>query len=121
MSLYLHTSNRLEILGDALAALSASSPLPPLEKETVVLQSGGMARWVSMHLAARLGISANLDFPFPNSFVDRIFRAVLPEDTGGKRLEKQRLKWQLLRVLPELVCRQEFAVLKAYMDGVASR
>ncbi|MEN8142413.1 MAG: exodeoxyribonuclease V subunit gamma [Thermodesulfobacteriota bacterium] len=119
MPLYLHTSNRLELLGDALADLSVSSPLAPLEKETVVLQSGGMARWVSMHLAARLGVSANLDFPFPNSFVDRIFRAVLPEDTGGKRLEKQRLKWQLLRVLPELVCRQEFAVLKAYMDGAS--
>ena len=119
MPLYLHTSNRLELLGDALANLSVSFPLAPLEKETVVLQSGGMARWVMMHLAARLGVSANLDFPFPNSFVDRVFRAVIPVDVAGKRLEKQVLKWQLLKVLPELVCRPEFAELAVYMEGAS--
>jgi exodeoxyribonuclease V gamma subunit len=115
MPLYLYTSNRLEHLASAFAALTEAAPLPPLEPETVVLQSGGMARWLNMQLAERLGVSANIVFPFPNGFVDTVFRQVLPAAASAKLLDKRVLQWQLMRVLPELLDRPEFAVLGDYL------
>ncbi len=115
MPLYLYTSNRLENLAAAFADLSEASPLPPLEQETVVLQSGGMARWLNMQLAERLGVSANIAFPFPNGFVDQVFAEILPEASLAKKLNKNVLHWQLMRVLPELLGRPEFSVLRDYL------
>lgn len=115
MPLYLYTSNRLENLASAFADLSEASPLPPLVQETVVLQSGGMARWLNMQLAERLGVSANIAFPFPNGFVDQVFAEILPDASLLKKLDKRVLHWQLMRVLPGLLGRPEFAVLQDYL------
>ncbi len=115
MPLYLYTSNRLENLASAFADLSEAYPLPPLEQETVVLQSGGMARWLNMQLAERHGVSANIAFPFPNGFVDQVFAEILPEASLAKKLDKHVLHWQLMRVVPELLGRPEFAVLQDYL------
>lgn len=115
MPLYLYTSNRLENLATSLGDLVEASPLPPLEPETIVLQSGGMARWLNMQFAERFGVSANIAFPFPNGFVDRVFAAVLPEMALARNLDKRVLHWQLMRVLPELLGRAEFVVLRDYL------
>ncbi len=63
--LHIHTSNRLESLIQALATVIKSNPLPPLVQETIVVQSQGIERWVSMSLAEQLGVWANGEFPFP--------------------------------------------------------
>ena len=98
MSLYLYNSNRLEILADAFNSLVSKNPLAPILPEIVVLQSGGMARWLSMQVAKKSGVCANLDCPFPNQFVDRIFRKVL----GGqlpKSFDKDILQSQIQSLL----------------------
>lgn len=115
MPLYLYTSNRIENLASAFADLTMAAPLPPLAPETVVLQSGGMARWLNMQLAERLGVSANIVFPFPNGFVDQLFALVLPDALLAKKLNSRVLHWQLMRVLPELLARPEFTLLSTYL------
>ncbi|MFN2365060.1 MAG: exodeoxyribonuclease V subunit gamma, partial [Desulfurivibrionaceae bacterium] len=117
MPLYLYTSNRLEKLAAVFAELVAADPLPPLIPETVILQSGGMARWLNMRLAERLGVSANIVFPFPNGFVGDLFETLLPESASSRKLDKRMLQWQLMRVLPELLGRPEFQVLEDYLAG----
>ena len=77
--IHLYSSNRLERLADIFAGLLQSEPLPPLLKETVIMQSRGMERWLAMQTAARLDIWANCDCPFPNTFVDRIYKLVFPD------------------------------------------
>jgi exodeoxyribonuclease V gamma subunit len=57
--IHLYTGNRLEILADKLAELLNSDPLPPLEKEIILIQSRGMARWLALKTAGRLNIWAN--------------------------------------------------------------
>ena len=71
--LSLYSSNKTESLADACAALMRSDPLPPLTAENVVVQSPGMARWLSMHIARRTGVCAHINFPFPNIFIDDLF------------------------------------------------
>ncbi|MGB5615606.1 MAG: exodeoxyribonuclease V subunit gamma, partial [Desulfobacterales bacterium] len=57
--LRIFTGNRLEILADRLAEVVSRPLATALEPETVLVQSRGMERWVSMALARRNGICAN--------------------------------------------------------------
>jgi exodeoxyribonuclease V gamma subunit len=66
--LRLYQSDKLEILAEILAAEHAPPP-SPFQPDTLVVQSLGMGRWVSLRLADRLGICANVRFTLPASFV----------------------------------------------------
>ncbi|MBU0674237.1 MAG: exodeoxyribonuclease V subunit gamma [Proteobacteria bacterium] len=117
MAFYLHESNRLESLAEMLARQMAEQPLPPMIAETVVLQSGGMARWLSMMLAGQLGVIANLDCPFPNEFLGRMFRIVLPEQASRPSFDKDVVRWQLMQVLAEMSGRKGFEPIDGYLMG----
>lgn len=83
--LHLYQANRLETLLELLLAV-IRQPLPsPFEPEVVVVQSKGMARWITLQLAKRNGICANLQFPLPATFIWQLFRAMqadLPRRSG---------------------------------------
>jgi exodeoxyribonuclease V gamma subunit len=46
----IYHSNRLEVLADQLAALLRQPMDSPFVPETIIVQSLGMARWLSFHL-----------------------------------------------------------------------
>ena len=73
MALNLFTSNRMEVLVDALASTLREPPESPFTKEVIVVQSKGMQRWLSMQLASRYGVWANGHYPFPNAMVQELF------------------------------------------------
>src|SRR6188472_4268017 len=97
--LTLHTSNRLEFLADALAAVLRNSPAPPLVPETVVVQSLGMRRWLSFQLAERLGVAMNIRFPFPAEFAAETFCAHLGV-TPSPVFQRDVLPWRIHAALP---------------------
>jgi len=70
--LSIYTSNRLDLLVDVLARSIADAPLAPFRDEIVVVQSQGMARWLTLELARRNGIAAGLRMPFPQGFCYRL-------------------------------------------------
>ena len=77
LNLRLYTSNRMENLVEALTE-SVRRPLrSPLEPETILVQSQGMARWLKLQLATSHGICSNYLFPFPRAFSYEAFKAVL--------------------------------------------
>lgn len=73
--LHVHHSNRLERLADRLCEVIAAPLGPALAPETIVVPNPGMARWLSLAVAQRLGVAANLDCLFPAAFVWRVLRA----------------------------------------------
>ena len=73
--LYLHRSNRLESLADALARILQQPLGNVFAADMVVVQSLGMRRWLSLELARRMGVTMNCEFPFPAGFAHRLFRA----------------------------------------------
>ena len=84
-SLKVFFSNQLELLAEQLSQivrLPLSSALAP---ETIIVQSRGMERWLSMALAEHNGIAANCRFPFPNAFLADLFKQIIPRTTGMKR------------------------------------
>lgn len=102
MTLNLHTSNRLELLAGALADIMAAPLASALDPEVIVVQSRGMARWLSLRLASSMGICANCDFPFPNAFFTHIVQESLPDlpDTGA--FEREALAWRIMGLLPDI-------------------
>ena len=86
-------SNRVEILADALAEAMRTSSAGALQTETVVVQSSAMSRWLSFALAERLGITANVRFAFPASYIWSLFGAVLPQVSAQSPFEPEVLGW----------------------------
>lgn len=74
--LVLH-GNRLELLAEATLAWLAAHPLGPLEEETFLVQSNGMAEWLKMEIAAAQGVCAATRVELPARFIWRAYRAVL--------------------------------------------
>ena len=104
MSLVVHASNRVEhlahALGDVVAAPVAGRA--PAEPEVVVVQSRGMERWLTLQLARRLGVCANVQFPYPGRLLERAVAAALGEDPDcaeRKAPAPSRTTWALAAAL----------------------
>jgi exodeoxyribonuclease V gamma subunit len=100
MFTFIH-GNRQELLARYLAAQLKAQPLSIFEREVVVVQSGGMARWLQMFLAEELGIATQLRFTFPAGYLWELFGKVLPEVPRETPFASDILTWQLLRLMPE--------------------
>ncbi|MDJ0887220.1 MAG: exodeoxyribonuclease V subunit gamma [Desulfobacterales bacterium] len=113
--LTIHTSNRLEILAEKLAR-TLRRPGDPLEADIVVVQSRGMERWLSLALARLNGIAANGQFPFPNAFIESVFKHRLGFEAEQNPFERNALTFRILRLLPDLVKQDEaFGDLRLYL------
>ncbi len=110
----LYTSHRLEHLRDALAQMIQHHPLPPLQSEIIVVQSQGMARWLSLSFAAQLGVWANADYPFPRAMSWRAYQSCLSTLPDTSLYEPGILHWTLLRLLPQYLDRPAFQDLHQY-------
>ncbi|MEM7434272.1 MAG: exodeoxyribonuclease V subunit gamma [Myxococcota bacterium] len=95
-------SNRTEVLADALGDRVRATPLGPFAEETVVVQSRGMERWLTLQLAERLGVWANPSFPFPRTAIECVLED-LSEGASAetKAYDPARIKWALARILDE--------------------
>ncbi len=115
--LHLHTSNRLEVSVAELAAIIARPAGSFFEPETIVVQSVGMSRWLSLRLAEAHGICANVRFPFPQKFISEIFAAALPNTPTSGGFEREILPWRIMQILPAVSEREEFAPVSRYLAG----
>ncbi len=114
--LNVYTGNRLERLVEQLARIIQVPLRNPFAEETIIVQSRGMERYISLELAEKNKISANSVFPFPNKFLHDIFNRIetdLPEDSP---FEKDILCFRIMKILPKLVNQPEFKNLKMYLE-----
>lgn len=115
--LKLYTSNRLETLLDGLATVVSKPLSSPLEPEIIVIQSRGMERWLSMELAKKFGIWMNCQFPFPNTFVWDVLRAVIDDIPHISRYSPQVMTWGIMGLLPKYAQAMDFGVIRDYLEG----
>ena len=113
--LYLFTSNRMEILAEQLAQTVVQPLSSPLSQETIVVQSRGMERWLSMELAKHNRICANCTFPFPNAFLQEIFKKVMPGLPEESPFDPFTMTFRIMRMLPACVQLPGFESLKKYL------
>ena len=98
--LFLHTSNRLEVLADGLAEVLRRPLASPFTPEVIVVPSLGMARWLKLELARRLGVWANGNFPSPEGFAQDFFAQALPGTPKTTPFRREVLTWALMDLLP---------------------
>ncbi len=116
--LYLHQSNRLEALAEVLAEVLAE-PLPaPLQAETVVVQNPGVAAWLKLQIAERLGVCANVRFPLPGRLLWELFRSSLDGLPEHDAFDPETLAWRIFDRLAELDDEPCWTPLRDYLqDG----
>lgn len=109
--MFLHRSNRTELLFDALAEVVAVLPAgrSVLEPEPIVVLGRGMERWLERELAKRFGIWANAAFPFPRTWLDSMV------GEGESVFEPDALAFAVAAILPRVIDRPAFAPLAAYL------
>ena len=115
LNLRLYTSNRLENLAEALAEGVRRPLRSPLDPETILVQSQGMARWLKLQLAQHHGICSNFRFPFPRAFSYEAFKAVLGDLPAEEAYDPEVLTWQVMKQIPALLGQPGFEALKNYL------
>ncbi len=115
MALNLFTSNRMEVLVDALGTTLREPPASAFTREVIVVQSKGMQRWLSMKLASRFGVWANGHYPFPNAMVHELFERFFSPDPDTSFFAPEVMTWKIMRFLPELLDTPPFTTLQHYL------
>ncbi len=109
-------SNRMERLADSLAEFVATPLSHPFAQETILVQSRGMQRWLSMRMAEHHGICANVRFPFPVGFLYDLFQKNLEDIPEEYPFDQDRLTWQIMRLLGEFADDPRFNLLTRYVQ-----
>jgi exodeoxyribonuclease V gamma subunit len=116
MAFYVHRSNRTERLVDALAEVVAQPQANVLAPEWIVVSSPGMERWLSMQLAARVGIWANPQFPFPRKLIDTVMLATLGHSAAQPNgYEPTSMLFSIAALLRESLDDTRFDEVKRYL------
>jgi exodeoxyribonuclease V gamma subunit len=114
--LTIYTSNRLEVLAEALSDVLRQPLDSVLAQEVVMVQSRGMERWLRMRLAAAHGISANIWFPFPNRFLQKIVARIFPDRSQTEFFSPDVAAWRIMDLLPECIEDRDFTSLRDYLN-----
>jgi exodeoxyribonuclease V gamma subunit len=94
---HLHHGNALDQLARALADHLRAQPLDPLAVDTILVPHPGMAQWLKMRLADRLGIAAHLEFPLPAAWFGRVAGHGL-DAADGRAWSGDALAWRLFAI-----------------------
>lgn len=116
----LFSSNRLEHLVEALSTILRKPLSDPFRPETVVVQSRGMARYLSLEMARLNGVSALMDYPYPNVFVERYLGELRPKTvkkSGLAAYDPEILTFRVFALLPSFLTNHDFSDLSGYISG----
>jgi exodeoxyribonuclease V gamma subunit len=121
--LILH-GNQMELLREAVFDWLRTHPLGPLEQETILVQSNGVAEWLKIALAEHLGVCAATQVALPARFLWQAYRGLLGREQVPQvaPFDKGPLTWRLMRLLPALLDDPVFAPLTHFLgDGDPER
>ena len=115
--LNLFSGNKLEILVEALSKVIERPLANVFTEETIIVQSQGMSRWISLNLAGYHGVAANIAYKFPNAFIYDVLSRLSPQKTKVSLFDTGVMTWTIMRLLTELIDDKEFITLKNYFTG----
>lgn len=109
-------SNQLEKQKEILSSLFKSlPPEDPFQQDIILVQSPNMAQWLQIELAKETGISANLKFPMPASFIWQLYAQNLPATALENPFDKDSMMWRLIRLIPTFLEKENFLPLRNYL------
>lgn len=115
--LKLYTGTNLHTIANALLDEFREEPLGnPLSPELFIVQNYGVARWLSLQIAEKEGIAANLQFKFPAEVYWNILRVMDPEIPENLPSERQPMTWAIFDILQSDI-KKLLPVLYEYIHG----
>ena len=114
----------MEQLRAAVFGWLRAHPLGPMEMETILVQSNGVAEWLKIALAQELGVCAATRVALPARFLWEAYRGMLGRERVPSRspYDKGPLTWRLMRLLPALLADPVFQPLRHFLgDGDPER
>ncbi|HEX2412075.1 MAG TPA: exodeoxyribonuclease V subunit gamma [Solirubrobacteraceae bacterium] len=97
--LHIHRAERADGLIEALSDLLADPPDDPFAAEVISVPTRGMERWLTQRLSDRLGVCANVEFPFPRTLTQDAVAAATGLDPAEDPWLPERMVWPLLEVV----------------------
>lgn len=120
MSMEIFTSNNLNILAATFARHYQKARQNVFAPDTIIVQSLGMQRWLSMQISRYCSICANINFLFPNNFFKSIIDTLFKLDTNElAKNSREATAWVLMRELPKLKNIDDFAFINNYLKDDA--
>ncbi len=128
MSLYLHRSERADLLAAGLAGLLSDPPRDPFAAEIVAVPTRGVERWLAQTLSSTLGaavgrsdgVCALVDFPSPQRLIGNALAAVTGVDRREDPWRADRLTWVVLDRIEAARGERWARLLWTFVDGSAS-
>ncbi len=108
-------SNRVEMLAEALAAELSHPLADPLAPERIIVPNRGVARWLSLRLAARNGVFARALFLYPDNFLDEAHRLLFPEAPAPERYDPKVVAWRLMGAISKKIDEPSFSPVRGYL------
>jgi|GEM_PF-978676 len=119
--LSIHYSTRLENLADQLLKqLDEHPPENLLAPEIFVVQNHGIGQWLSLYMAEKEGIAANLKFEFPSERIWSLIRLLDPEIPQTLPSDRGPLTWSLMHLLSKDEVLTKFEMLQRYIASTES-
>lgn len=100
--------------------LRASIQNDPFKKQTVIVQSDGMANWLKLRIADQLGICSHVDFVMPSNYLWQLYHQLLPEVPERSLFARERLAWLLLKLLKTHPFDHNWGALHQLLSGATS-
>ncbi|MDR3158446.1 MAG: exodeoxyribonuclease V subunit gamma [Zoogloeaceae bacterium] len=114
--LFLHTSNRYEILRAELLRQLANAPLDPFIAQEVIVPSAALQRDVTLALARRHGVAAGVNFSFLALWLWRRMARLLPRVAPDSPFAPERSCWRIDSILQDAAFVAAATPLANYLD-----
>lgn len=100
--MFVHQSNSLRVLIDALAEQLRDPERRLFERPQVMIQSAGMERYLSRELARRHGVVLGIEFPYPRAFLEQLLDASLGPVPDASSYSRDALTFHIFRLLGDV-------------------
>ena len=116
--LTVYRSNRAEWLAKLLSEQLRISPPLPFEEINIIVNTWPTSRWLGEQISLVNGINAQINFPFPGSYLENLAQKILGEEHHAKKAWKaNELVWTIIDILPELLQQNEAEALRDWINN----
>ncbi len=121
--LRVYHSNRLDVLEALMEFIVERDRLDdPFEPEMVLVQSTGMAQWLQMSLSAKVWHRRQYHLSAAGElYLGDVCPRVADDIPEESAFNKQSMSWKLMALLPDMLERDEFAMLRHYLNDDADK
>lgn len=115
--LYLHFSNRIEVLAEDLASRLAVQRADPFAPDTVLIAHSAAKRHLQLELARRDGVCANVSFEYLAQWLWAQVARVQPQVATKSPFDAASLTWRVYGIFQDAGLVGDYPPLAAYLES----